>query len=878
MQKRETGPAWHTLEREAVLEHLQSRPSLGLSASEARLRLERHGPNVLETQGSRHWSVMLLAQFTDFMILVLLAAAVVAGAVGGAEDSIAIVVIVVLNAVIGFVQEYRAEKAMAALRRMAPHAARVVRDGDEHVVPAEQLVPGDIVSLEAGDVVPADVRLLDTARLQTEEAALTGESLPVEKNVAAISDADAPLGERTGMAYKGTLITHGRGRGVVVATGMLTELGHIAQLLSADEGKTPLQRRLAQFGRRLALVVLVLCTILFAIGWLRGEPPVTMFLTAVSLAVAAIPEALPAIVTVALALGAARMVKQNALVKRLPAVETLGSVTYICSDKTGTLTENRMRVESCYAGGHLCQALPGGDACDDAEWSDLALVMALCNDAYYDAGGELRGDPTETALLEAVPRAVSSRRRTAYPRIAELPFDATRARMTTFHPDGEAVVALVKGAPESVLPRCIAAPGDEQLDEALKVVERLAARGERILAFALKRLEAVPETCDPEAVERDLTFVGLVGLVDPPRPEAASAVAACQAAGITPVMITGDHASTAAAIAARLGIGEPGAIVMTGRELKSLADEELAAKVRQVRVFARTSPAQKIRIVDALQRAGELVAMTGDGVNDAPALKRADIGVAMGRIGTDVAREAAAMVLLDDNFATIVRAVREGRRIFDNIRKFVRFVLGGNTGEILTLFIAPLAGMPIPLLPIHILWVNLVTDGLPGLALAAERAEPDAMREPPRPPGESLFARGVWQHVLWVGALIAVLTLGVQAWAVGAGIEHWQSLVFTVLTFAQMSHVLAVRAERVSVFSIGFASNRPLIAAVLLTIGLQLAILYVPFARPIFHTAPLSAGELGICALAAAVVFFAVEIEKWLTRVGLLYRRSLACT
>jgi len=621
--------------------------------------------------------------------------------------------------------------------------------------------------------------------------------------------------------------------------------------------------------------VLAICAIIFVAGWLRGEPPLVMLLTAVSLAVAAIPEALPAVVTISLALGAARMVRQNALIRRLPAVETLGSVTYICSDKTGTLTQNRMQVDCVVAAGETRPGMRGGEP---APWHELGLAMTLCNDAVAGADGKLTGDPTETALLEAA-RAAGFRKhewKAALPRLAEIPFDSERARMSTLHREGEAVLLLAKGAPERVLALCIdqlGSDGTMAIDQVAlhDEAERLAAQGLRVLAFAQKRLPHVPAALDAAALESGLTFIGLAGLIDPPRPEAAESVAACKAAGIIPVMITGDHPATARAIAHRLGIIDDGGKVLTGGKLARLSLAEFEREVESVRVYARINPEQKIKIVQALQDKGEFVAMTGDGVNDAPALKRADIGVAMGRGGTDVAREAAHMTLLDDNFATIVHAVGEGRRIFDNIRKFVKYTMTSNSGEIWTIFLAPFLGLPIPLLPIHILWINLVTDGLPGLALASERAERNVMQRPPRPPTESIFAHGMWQHILWVGLLMGGVSLLTQAWAIQVGSAHWQSMVFTVLTLSQLGHVLAVRSERESLFTQGVLSNAPLAGALLLTFILQMAVLYVPWLNPIFRTAPLSAGELAACLALSSVVFVAVEIEKILVRRGWLY-------
>jgi Ca2+-transporting ATPase len=595
-----------------------------------------------------------------------------------------------------------------------------------------------------------------------------------------------------------------------------------------------------------------------------------MFLTAVSLAVAAIPEALPAVVAISLALGASKMVKQNALIRRLPAVETLGSITFICSDKTGTLTQNRMHAEVFWTEGEDLRVEP---------WPSLLRALALANDAAPGADGRIAGDPTEVALLDAARlRGVDlDTLKSRSPRHGEFPFDSGRKRMATVHALDEGFLVCVKGAPEAILKRCpwrLTARGPAPFDaeEALAQAERLAARGLRVLAFAERRLDTLPS--DIEEAEGDLTFLGLVGLMDPPREEAAQAVAECLAAGIVPVMITGDHPATARAIAERLGILDRGGRVVSGIELAALSDADFAAQVKEIRVYARVDPEQKIRIVRALQAAGEFAAMTGDGVNDAPALKAADIGVAMGQGGTDVAREAAHMVLLDDNFASIVHAVREGRRIFDNVRKFIKYTMTSNSGEIWTIFLAPFLGLPIPLLPIHILWINLVTDGLPGLALAAERGERNLMQRPPRRPDESIFAHGMWQHMVWVGLTMGAVCLVLQAWSIGHSGAHWQTMVFTVLCLSQLGHALAIRSERDSTFRLGFWSNPILMATVLFTLGLQLATIYVPAANDIFKTEPLDLDELLLCLAASTLVFFAVETEKWCVRRGWLYRNG----
>ncbi len=869
----ERGRPWHMRAAHEVAALLQVNPSAGLDVSEATRRLAQHGPNAIAGARRRGPARMLLAQFSDFMVLVLLASAVLAGFLGEPQDILAIGAIVLLNAVLGFAQEYRAERAMTALQAMSAPQARVRRNRQLSAVAAADLVPGDVALLEAGNVVPADLRLIEAARLQVEEAALTGESLPVEKTTAALEDPELPLGDRRNMAYQGTLVSYGRGAGVVVATGMATELGRIAVLLRDDaELKTPLQRRLARLGHRLAVLVLLISIVIFTIGVLRGGQPGVMLLTAVSIAVAAIPEALPAVVTISLALGARKMARRQALIRRLPAVETLGSVTFICSDKTGTLTENRMRVESFHVGDHLVAEIPD-EFEGRAPWPLLLTALALNNDAAPGGDGEPAGDPTEVALLLAAARGRLDKAtlEARMPRIAEIPFSSERARMTTLHRDGTAILAFTKGAPERVLDGCVhrlSETGIQPIDRSavLAAATDMADRGLRVLAVAYRPLEEVPAADSLGSVESGQTLLGLVGLLDPPRTEAQEAVALCQAAGIRVVMITGDHPATARAIARRLGIAGPADEVMTGPELARLSLEDFDRRVAAIRVYARVAPEQKINIVRGLQHRGEFVAMTGDGVNDAPALRRANIGVAMGRGGTDVAREAAHMILLDDNFATIVGAVREGRHIYDNLRKFVRYTLTSGIGEVWPLFLAPLLGLPIPLLPIHILWINLVTDGLPGLALAAEPEELRLMQRPPRPPRESIFAHGLWQHVVWVGVLMGTVVLATQAWAYRTGSAHWQTMTFTVLALSQMGQVLAIRSERESLFRQGLGSNVPLLGAVLLTLVLQLATIYVPAFQTVFRTQALSLGELVVSLVLSSIVFVAVEIEKMVVR------------
>ena len=867
---------WHSISPDEVLQQLKSSLT-GLSTEQAQKRLAEHGPNAIIEKRRRSLLSILLGQFADFMIVVLLLAALISGFIGEPQDTIAILVIVLLNAIIGSVQEFRAERAVAALRKMAAPEAHVLRDAQAVTLAAAELVPGDVVMLEAGNIVPADLRLLEEEELQVDESALTGESHAVEKQTAALPETELAIGDRFNLAFKSSMITRGRGKGVVVASGMNTEIGQIAEMLQVEAGvKTPLQKRLSRFGRYLALAVLAICALVFTAGLLQGQPILLMFLTAVSLAVAAIPEALPAVVTISLALGARKLIQHNALVRNLPAVETLGSVTYICTDKTGTLTQNRMTVELFFTAGERQESLPGPEA--SIPWTELAQAMALNNDVA-EKDGVPAGEPTELALFEAAHMAGFNKSilEQAKPRVAVIPFDSKRKQMTTLHQTAEVVTAYIKGAPEQVLPQCNQGLDNDGVaafdaEAVLAEAAQLANEGYRVLAYAKREFSRLPESLDAQTIERDLTFLGLVALIDPPRPEVPQAVDDCLTAGITPVMITGDHPGTAMAIARRLGITDDDQAMLSGDELAKISDEKFARLAETIRVYARVTPEQKLRIVKALQINGEFVAMTGDGVNDAPALKRASIGVAMGQKGTDVAREASDMILLDDDFSTIVRAVRAGRRIFDNIRKFIKDTMSSNSGEIWTLFLAPFLGLPIPLLPIHILWINLVTDGLPGLAFAAEPAEPGIMQRAPRPPEENIFAHGMWQHILWVGLFVGGVSITALAWAISRDVSYWQTVVFTVLTVSQLFHSLAVRSESVSLFRIGLFSNLPMLGAVMLTLLLQIMVVYTPALNSIFHTQPLPMFDLAVCLALSSLVLFAVEIEKWLMRRGFIYQ------
>ncbi len=887
---------WWAREADQVVDAFATGPE-GLDPEEAASRLAEAGPNELATEPIRSPWLIFGAQFANTMIVVLLLAAVVTVAIGEFKDAIVITAIVVLNAVIGFVQEYRAEQAMAALRTMAAPTARVIRGGAQDTIPSVDLVPGDLIVLEAGDVVPGDARLVECPNLRINEAPLTGESVPVDKTPESIGEeAGELIADRRNMVFKGTAVVYGRARGVIVATGMRTALGRIAGLLRAHQApRTPLQKRLAVLGRRLAAAALVVCVVVFTVGVLRGEDVTLMFLTAVSLAVAAIPEALPAVVTISLALGAQRMVRHHALVRKLPAVETLGSVTVICTDKTGTLTEGRMLVERVWTlegevGVTGTGYAPSGELTTDGRparfaadgtYGRLVIAAALCNDAALiaptETGGawSVAGDPTEGALLALAAKAgfEPDELRHRYPRTAEIPFDSERKRMTTLHRRGDDTVGIIatKGALEVVLDAstAVAAPGgDRVLTGDIRAAfadraSRYAAEGYRVLAVAGGSTYDgdLPHLVD---AERDLVLYGLVAMADPPRAESKGAVDACATAGITPVMVTGDHPATGGAIASRVGILDDKQ-VMTGKELAAEHAAGLAGHVDRVGVYARTSPEQKLDIVQAWKTRGDVVAMTGDGVNDAPALRAADIGVAMGITGTEVAKEAADMVLTDDNFATIVTAVGEGRRIYDNIRRFVRYTLTSNSGEIWVMFLGPFVGLSLPLLPVHILWINLVTDGLPGLALGVERAERNVMRRPPRPPSESIFAHGLWQHVLLVGLLMGGIPLGLGIWG-HATDRPWQTMVFTSLALLQLGHALAVRSEIDSLRALGLASNRPLLAAVAGTLSLQLVVVYWRPMQELLNVEALSFFELMVVLAASTGVLIAVEIEKAVRR------------
>ncbi len=921
---------WYRLGADETLDELGSTRQ-GLSEEEAERRLAEHGPNELVEAGVKSPWRILGEQFTSILIIILIIAAAVSAFLGDYEDAIVIMAIVILNGILGFRQEYKAEKTMSALRKMAAPLVRVRRSDTVLEVAAPDLVPGDVVLLEAGNIIPADARIIHSASLRVQEAALTGESEPVEKIDASLDRDEIPLADRVNMVFMGTSASYGRAEAVIVGTGMDTELGKIAGMIqNVEREPTPLQKRLGQLGRWLALAALVLVIIIFVEGIIQGEELRLMFLTAVSMAVAAVPEGLPAIVTVALSLGAQRMLRRKALIRKLPAVETLGSVTVICSDKTGTLTENRMTVVILDVAGHeidLQQELKHGyptplalidtgkarELLQDKPAVPLLVAGgALCNDSILqtvtvgddeETGREeyrALGDPTEGAIVTVAAQLglVKPQLDVAFPRIGEIPFESDRKRMTTVHAPARKTVegleelddylaaqraeavSFTKGALESLLPHTtrfwdgeqVLSFDDETRRRSQEANDELAARGMRVLAVGFRALDRAQIEGDQAEWEEDLILVGLVGMIDPARAEAREAVRMALAAGIRPAMITGDQPLTAASIAVQVGIvteeqaQSPDFRVLTGVELDSLTPEELKKAVAEVSVYARVAPEQKLTIVQALQEQGHIVAMTGDGVNDAPALRKADIGVAMGITGTDVAKEAADMVLMDDNFATIVAAVREGRAIYDNIRKFIKYLMATNAGELAVMLVAPFLGMPLPLLPLQILWMNLVTDGLPGLALGFEPPEPEVMERPPHPPTESIFARGLGTHILWAGPLMGMVAL-VAGWAYWqADDEAWQTMLFTVLTISQMFHVMAIRVERESLFRAGLMSNRLLLGAVLLTILLQFALIYVPFLQDIFGLVSLDLSHIVIAFAVSSTIFWVIEGQKLISR------------
>ncbi len=885
---------WYNLAVSEVLSRLGSDLRTGLSRGEAERRLAECGLNELaERKRVSAWQ-LFLEQFKNFLIIILLVAVALSAILGEVTDAVVIFVIVLFAAGLGFYQEYRAERAMEALKRMAAPQARVIRDGQEMTIAACELVPGDIVLLSTGDRVPADMRLVEAVNLRTDEAPLTGESTPVDKKVEPV-DGEVAVGDRANMAFMGTVVVYGRGKGVVTATGMATEFGKIARLLGeVEKERTPLQINLDRLGKYIGVAALVLCFILAGIGVVRGHELLEMVIWGVSLAVAAVPEALPAVVTISLALGVQRMVRRHALIRKLPAVETLGCTTFICSDKTGTLTQNQMMVKRIFVDDRSVEVsgagyeprgrfFANGVALDVEKEPGLRLLLeavALCNDAsltYVDGGWRVRGDPTEGALIVAAAKAGLVREELCrkLPRVMEVPFSSEAKRMTTVHqlPDG-GLVAYSKGAPEVVLGACnhifhrgqtVELPAEKR-EKILQTAHKMAEDALRVLGVAYK---VVRET-GSEASDQGMVFLGLVGMIDPPREEAKEAVRLCEQAGVKSVMITGDHKLTAVAIARELGILKEG-IALDGEELDAISDEEFQGMVERVEVYARVSPAHKLRVVEALTKKGHVVAVTGDGVNDAPALKKADIGVAMGITGTDVSKEAADMVLTDDNFASIVAAVEEGRAIFDNIKKYLMYLLSSNIGEILlmagAILFGPVIGLPagaIPLIAIQILFVNLVTDGLPAIALSVDPAAPDIMQRKPRPRGRGVFTMPVVVLILVGGVWSCLVNLGIFKWAldVGKSMVEAQCLCFLTLIMIQFFKAYNFRSERHSVFRIGMFNNKWLNMAVGSQILLMLIIIYLPFFQSVFHTYPLDGFDWMLSLLLSLSIFPVLEVSK----------------
>ena len=901
-----SGTVWHVLSPDASVASLSTHRDLGLSPDEAGRRQARHGFNELPEAPPPSLLKLFLSQFSNVIVWVLIGAAGVSGLLEDWLDAVAILAIVVLNGLLGFIQEFRAERSLAALRRLSVATARVLRDGVLAVIPARDVVPGDVLLLEAGDRVPADARLIYATAFSAQEAALTGESTPVQKDPRAAVAAAAIVAERTTMTFMGTVVVSGKARAVVVATGLHTELGRIAAMIQqaseAERAETPLQRRLEQFGYTLLWLALGVVAVVFGLGAWRGEPLLAMFLTAVSLAVAAVPEGLPAVVTITLALGVTRMVKRHALIRKLPAVETLGSATVICTDKTGTLTKNELTVTRLLVGDAFYEVTgegytPAGEirvtdrqsasltrqSSLPAGLHELLTAAVLCNGATLrESQGvwTVIGDPTEGALLVVAAKAgvtqEAAKQDTSF--VGEIPFDAERKRMTVIRRTKDGSVAYVKGAPDVLLSRCAyrltleGKPeplGDSQRKALLDANAALAGQALRVLAVAQRRWEGDSNGFPAEAVERDLVFLGLFAMKDPLRPEAVEAVRHCRDAGIRTVMITGDHKETAVAIARELGLYDGDGSALSGADLSNLTDDQLAQFVERVTVYARVSAEHKLRIVNAWKRRGAIVAMTGDGVNDAPAIKAADIGVAMGLAGTDVTKEASDMVVTDDNFASITAAVEEGRGVFDNIRKTVHFLLSCNVSEVLVMLFAALFGLPLPLLPIQILWMNLVTDGIPALALAVDPKAPDLMRRPPRRPEARLLDRGRLLAIGGEGLMLAALALGAFSYSLYGlhqRLEQARTVAFTVMVVAQLVHAFNCRSDRWSLFQLGAGTNRPLLWAVLLSCAVQTIVLTVSAVSPIFKVAALPMEDWLLMGATGVLPFGVMELIKWLRR------------
>ncbi|MGI5819321.1 MAG: cation-translocating P-type ATPase [Armatimonadota bacterium] len=896
---------WNSLDAADVLDQLGADPRQGLASDEAERRLEEFGPNELERRSGPGPLKIFLRQFTEILVIVLLVAAAVSFVIGERIDSIVIMAIVIINAILGFMQEYRAEKAVEALRKMAAPTATVLRDGRQAEVRATEVVPGDVLVLETGDKIPSDARVIESFNLEADESMLTGESVPVAKRTDACPE-DTDLAEQCSGVFMGTHITYGHGLAVVTATGMETQMGRIAEQVSApDVSSTNLERKLQVLARSLLLIVCALCAIIFFVGWLgRGQEPLALFMAVVALAVAAIPEGLPAVVTVALAMSVRRMVQRHAIVKRLSAAEALGATTVICSDKTGTMTASEMAVVRIRAGGDLHEVeangyAPSGRVTRDGEvvedhavLEQLALVAALCNDSTLleEGGWTITGDPTEGALLPLARKlgVHEEEVQEQHPRVQEVAFDSERKRMSTIHEaDGRYLVAT-KGAAEVIIDLCtrrMTEDGIIEMDEeaARRISEAASEMADdalRVLALAFREMDELCDPCEAEVVERDLIFLGLVGMIDPPRPEVAESIERCRKAGVAVKMVTGDHRDTAAAIARQIGLIDGGRVV-DGRELDAMSDEELCASVGEIAVFARMAPHHKVRILEALQANGEIVGMTGDGINDAPALRRSDIGVGMARKGTDVTREVSDIVLADDNFASIVAAVEEGRVVYDNIRKFTRSLLSTNVGELLIIAVAVLAGWPLPLLPLQILWVNLVTDGLPALALGMTRGEPDIMERPPRDPNENMLA-DMLPFLVVTGVLVTLGALGGFLWEMAAhgfgyrdvlALAHYghggegmsdaaaealkmaRTVALTQIVLFELFAALNCQSDRRSFRQVGFR-NKYLFGAIALSILLHMSLLYVPALRDMFHLGQLNAADWGRVLLLAAPALF----------------------